>query len=60
MCYIITMKDEKETTQAKPIEAILVEVRKDKAEVREMVDKMKDVKKLELPQGPAFINGQWW
>ena len=63
------MKDEKETTQAKPVEAILVAVLEDKpkgetlGEVKRVIGNEFGGKfanqAFKLPQGPALINGQW-
>ncbi len=41
----------------KPVEAILVEIKKDKQDIKTLNEKAKG---FSFPQGPMLINGQWW
>ena len=60
------MKNENKTD--KPLTAILVSIKQDqkdiKQSVRIAVPKLNETKeviqKIQVPSGPALINGQWW
>ena len=54
------MKDKNE--KAEPMEAILVRVVDTQSRIDEKIKKMEainSISEIELPQGPALINGQW-
>ena len=50
------MNDEK-NQKNEPLQAILVSIKKDQKDIK---DTLKKAEKFKVPQGPAFINGQWW
>ena len=63
------MKNENKTNE--PLTAILVSVKQDQKDIKQSVriavpklpklNKTKEViKKIQVPSGPALINGQWW
>jgi hypothetical protein len=50
----------KEYTKEKPVEAILVKILENKPK-GESVSKINNkMNGLQLPSGPAWINGRWW
>ena len=60
------MKNENKTD--KPLTAILVSIKQDQKDIKQSVriavpklNKTKAViQKIQIPSGPALINGQWW
>jgi len=60
------MKNENKTD--KPLTAILVSIKRDQKDIKQSVriavpklNKTKAViQKIQIPSGPALINGQWW
>jgi len=47
-------------TKEKPVEAILVKMLENKPKGESVSKIHNKINKLQLPSGPAWINGKWW